>query len=147
MKLRKILLTSDLSTESRRAYGPVLQLAREGGASILLLHIVEDIPIVPYGAPLAGPLPSLDRSAMLQGATEALEAERASLAGVKVETLVLPSTNAAESIAEVAAQKGVDLIAMSTHGRTGLRRMVLGSVAEGVVRHSRVPVLVFPPAS
>lgn len=146
MKLQKILLTSDLSPESRRAFGPVLELARERGASILLVHIVEDIPIVPYGAPLAGPLPSLDRSAMLQGATEALEEERAALPGVAVETLVLPSTNAAESIAEVASQQGVDLIAMSSHGRTGLRRLVLGSVAEGVVRHSRVPVLVFPPA-
>ncbi len=147
MKLAKILLTSDLSAESRRAFGPVMALARESGARILLLHVVEDVPIVPYGAPLAGPVPSMDRGAMVQGAKEALEKERAALTGLEVETLVVPSTNAAETIAEVATQQGVDMIALSSHGRTGLRRLVLGSVAESVVRHARVPVLVFPPGA
>lgn len=145
MKLATILLTSDLSEESLRAFAPVAGLARASGARILVLHVVEDVPVVPYGAPLTGPLPTFDPSAMAAGAKEALDRQCEHLTGLVVEPLVVPSTNAAETIVEVASQRGADMIALSSHGRTGLRRLVLGSVTEAVVRHSHVPVLVFPP--
>lgn len=145
MKLESILLTSDLSEESLRAFAPVASLARAHGARLLLLHVVEDVPVVPYGAPLTGPLPTLDPGAMAAGAKEAIDRQRELLGDVPVECLVVPSTNAAETIVEIANQRGVDMIALSSHGRTGLRRLVLGSVTEAVVRHSHVPVLVFPP--
>lgn len=51
----------------------------------------------------------------------------------------------AEEIRRFAKNHGVDLIVMATHGRTGLRRLALGSVAADVVRHSRVPVMLIPP--
>jgi nucleotide-binding universal stress UspA family protein len=145
MKLEKILLTSDLSDESLRAFGPVAELARMSGAKIVLLHVVEDVPVVPYGAPLTGPLPTLDPAAMVAAAQEALERQARTLTGLAVEPIVVTSTSTAETIGDVAVERGVDMIALSSHGRTGLRRWVLGSVTEAVVRHARVPVLVFPP--
>ena len=53
----------------------------------------------------------------------------------------------AGAILRMAENHHVDLIALSTHGRTGLRRLVLGSVAETVVRRAALPVLTFPPAA
>ncbi len=145
MKLRQILVTSDLSDESVRAFAPVASLARETGASIVLLHVVEDVPIVPYGAPLAGPLPSADLGELTAAAKQALEGQKQHFEGLTVRCEVRSSTSAAETIADTASDLGVDMIALSSHGRTGLRRLVLGSVAEAVVRHAHVPVLVFPP--
>lgn len=59
--------------------------------------------------------------------------------GVRVETMVRPGTPASE-IVDAAREANVDLIAMTTHGRSGLRRLVFGSVAEAVLRHSDKPV-------
>jgi nucleotide-binding universal stress UspA family protein len=63
--------------------------------------------------------------------------------GLKVETIVL-SGKPAEEILNYAQGSGVDLIIMSSHGRSGVARWVLGSVADRVIRHSTVPVLVKP---
>jgi nucleotide-binding universal stress UspA family protein len=59
--------------------------------------------------------------------------------GVRVDTYVRPGLPAAEII-EAAREVGADLIAMTTHGRSGLRRLMFGSVAEAVLRHSSIPV-------
>ncbi|HXI36431.1 MAG TPA: universal stress protein, partial [Burkholderiales bacterium] len=59
-----------------------------------------------------------------------------------VEVRVAPSV--ALAIVDEAAQLGCDLIALSSHGRSGFRRLVLGSVTEAVLRRARMPVLVFP---
>ena len=60
--------------------------------------------------------------------------------GITVKTMV-PTGNAAEQIIQAADDTGVDLIAMSTHGRSGLRRLAFGSVTDKVLHHSKVPVL------
>ena len=52
----------------------------------------------------------------------------------------------AEAVTQYADTHDVDLIALTTHGRTGIRHLVLGSVAESILRHSHVPVLCFPPS-
>lgn len=59
---------------------------------------------------------------------------------------VVVSSRTAQAIVEFASDHGVDLIVMSTHGRTGLRRMLMGSVAEYVVRKATCPVLTLRPA-
>ena len=52
--------------------------------------------------------------------------------------------NVAEVVCDYADEHGYDLIALSSHGRSGFRRLILGSVAEAILRHAHVPVLVFP---
>ena len=78
-----------------------------------------------------------------RGATHLAEAQvaRAHAAGATAESLVVEGTPA-DALLEVAAERGADLIAIGTHGRRGLRRLLVGSVAESVVRRSPVPVVV-----
>ena len=65
--------------------------------------------------------------------------------GLAVETAILVG-RAADEILGYASQNQVDLIIMSTHGRSGISRWVMGSVADRVLRHSAVPVLIIAPA-
>jgi nucleotide-binding universal stress UspA family protein len=145
MPFRKILLTTDLSDESRRAFAPLAAFAKSQGASITVLHVVEDVPVLPHGAPTA----PLQHSPEVSGREDAARTWLSEHLhdfpdGIIATTEIIRSAKVPQAIAEFAREGGFGLIAMSTHGRTGFRRMVLGSVAEQVVRHSEVPVLVFP---
>jgi nucleotide-binding universal stress UspA family protein len=143
-----ILLTTDFSDQARRAYEPTLALARKLGGRILLAHVVEVAVVLPHGAPLAPAQLPPDASADLAGARQRVEEEATRLGGdVPVETVVELAGNAADGILRIARDRRADLLAMSTHGRTGLRRLVLGSVAETIVRRAPVPVLSFPAQS
>lgn len=146
MKYRHILLTTDLSDDARRAYGHATDLAREHGAKITLLHIVEAARAIPHGAPFAPPMPAPGVAAMLDDAKTELRAIAESFSGVEVEFDAVVAGEVAVAIDSEADQRGCDLIVLSTHGRSGLRRLVLGSVAEAVLRHAHMPVLAIPPA-
>lgn len=144
MKLEHIVLTSDLSTESLRPLSDVTALAREVGARITLLHVVEDLKAAPRGAPLAPAVSAPGVGKEAEKARAELEEQANRLRPeLSVDVAVLTSEDVAKAVAHYAEEHGADLIAISTHGRSGLRHMVLGSVAEGVLRHSAVPVLSF----
>ena len=146
MKITHILIPSDLSPEAVRPCRPVAELARALGARITLLHVTEDPPISPFtvtGESIE--IPS-DLSERMATARTQLEGDRASFSGLDASVEVIAGPDAIEAILAFAAASRVDLIAMSTHGRKGWRRMVLGSVAELVLRRSTVPVVVFPRA-
>lgn len=141
MQLERILLTTDLSEASLRAFEPLAALARSQGAAVTLLHVVEDKPVIPHGAPMAP----------RQSAPEVDDAERQANAWLAeqgtegiADTVVIRAPKVAEAIVEFARAGNHDLIAMSTHGHTGFRHLILGSVAEAVIRHADRPVLVFP---
>jgi len=143
---RRILVTTDLSDDAVRAFARVAELARDGGAQVTLLHVVHDVIIPPpAGVPVSTPLhaPEVDKK---RGEAEARLQELAAkhFPGVTSEARAVVAAGAADAIADYAKEHGFDLIAMSTHGRSGFRRLVLGSVAEAVIRHSEVPVLLFP---
>lgn len=143
---RHIVLTTDLSRGAERAFAPVATLARLIGARVTLLHVVEDIPAIPHGAPMAAPLPSPEMGPRTAAAAAQLqEIQRRFPAGVVVDTAVEPGADVAATVAGFAERHGADFIAMASHGRSGLRRLVLGSVAEGILRHATRPVLVYPP--
>lgn len=145
MKLGKILLTTDLSAESMRAFRPAAELARQYGAKLVLLHVVEDLPVTPHGAPLAPPMHTPGLPEEMEAARKRLEEESRLIEdGIAVEQDVISASNVSQAIADYAKEHDVDLVAMSTHGRSGFRRMVMGSVAEALLRHVHVPVLCFP---
>jgi len=142
MQFRKILVPIDFSSEGERAMKGIAELAPLLRATVVLLHVVENVGVAP-----AGKAP-----AYLPGTREELELVRAKLAerraqfpsGIEVaaEAIVAPSVS--HAINDYAVQKGCDVIALSTHGRTGFRRMIMGSIVEAVLREARVPVLAFP---
>lgn len=144
MKLRHILVLSDLSEESLRACTGLTDLVTDA-SRITLLHIVEELRAIPHGSPFAPMVSSPETAEELDKARHHLEQQRKSLpAGIDVKLEVITAEKLAPAVTAYADAHEVDMIALSTHGRTGFRHLVLGSVAEAVLRHSHVPVLCFP---
>ncbi len=145
--IRTILDRTDLSAHSRYAFRLARLLARDHGARLVVLfvHSSPD-PMVSYGPALERLQPPEDRARL----ERALRRFRARDSGVAVEHR-LAEGEPAEEILRVAQKVGCDLIVMGTHGRTGLGRLLMGSVAEQVVRRAPCPVLTvkapFPAAS
>lgn len=143
MKIAHVLLTTDLSDEALRAFEPALELARQLGARVTVLNVIPDLRVIGHGTPMA-PMMSLPDPAREMAAVRAILAEQCErIEGLAVEVAVVCSESPARGVVDYAKQHGVDLIALSTHGRTGFRRLALGSVAEDVLRMSTVPVLSF----
>ena len=133
--IKTILHPTDFSKPSEYALKFACALARDYHARLLLLHVVE--PPVYYGElGMAVPLPADFHERLHQRLSRLVPAE----CGVVVET-VLVEGNASQQILRIADENHCDLIVLGTHGRTGLSRVLLGSVAEDVIRHSRFPVL------
>jgi nucleotide-binding universal stress UspA family protein len=139
MPVRRILVALDGSPFSEEVLAPALELARSTGARVSLLEVVTRYT-------------GLVR--LLHPGERTAETAEKFLHGVRgrippelgpVDVRVVEHANAAAGIATEARRNDVDLVAMATHGRGGFRRMLLGSVAESVVRSSRVPVLLFRP--
>ena len=142
----------DGSTIAEAALGPIGELAAALGAELLLTQVVElPVPMLTDGAVY---VPDWDPEEALVSARQYLEDTAADLraAGRTVRTLAVagpPSvvSQAARVIADTAAQEGADVIAMATHGRGGLARLVMGSVATGVLQQASVPLLLVRPAA
>lgn len=143
MEARHILLTTDLSEEARRTF-PVARSLAKPGSRISLLYVVPDLAVTPHGAPFAPPVASAGLGEHMEAAREELQRLCSELGGQGVEPHVVSGNDVAREVCRFASEHGCDLIVTSTHGRTGFRRMMLGSVAEGILRHSSVPVLCVP---
>lgn len=147
MNIRSILLPTDFSECGNYALSYAASLARTFGASILCVHVIEPmVPTVGYSG-MTEPLPLADISDQLEDSAERelpKLAECEECAGIEVEELIVHG-EAASEIVRVAKEKDVDLIVVSSHGRTGLGRILFGSTAEAIVRHAPCPVLVVKP--
>jgi nucleotide-binding universal stress UspA family protein len=136
MVLRHVLVPTDFSEASERALVMAVELARAFDARLTLLH-VWSIPNTGYAEALSWPVESMEIAAR-RALDDALVSARKLYA--KAEAL-LREGNEWKTVLEVVDELGVDLVVMGTHGRRGLPRLVLGSVAEKVVRLCPVPVL------
>jgi len=146
-KYRTILVPTDLSELSSAALDHALALAGEG-SRIILCHVVDDMPLT-YGYVGIAAVGAELRTRVSQEANEELEefARDAKVPpGVRIERRIVHGTPFA-AVIDLARKEGADLIVMSTHGRTGLKHMLIGSVAERVVRQAPCPVLVVRPES
>ena len=145
MNLAHILVATDLSREAMSCIPHVAELARLVHARVTLLHVMESFETIPHGSPLAPPLGPPENAAAVEAARAQLEERRTAFGSdVPIAVELLAGGDPAKEITAYASANAVDLIAMTTHGRTGFRRLALGSVAEAVMRHARVPVLVLP---
>jgi nucleotide-binding universal stress UspA family protein len=141
----RILLTTDFSAAAERAYGPAAELARRLGARITLVHVLQELAMASHGPRQAPRLTAIEAEKLLETTRRQLaEASRKVPAAQPAEWEVLEGADVAESVAAYANKVGAEFVAIATHGRTGIRRLVLGSTAESVLRHSSVPVVVFP---
>lgn len=145
---QRILVAIDGSETARRGLDEAIRLAQVGGGRLLLTHVSEaPLPLTVNGD---WTLPSLPLEAWREAGERLLEEARAlcQQAGVAAETRLLEADGRriGPLIAETALDWQADLIVVGTHGRRGLDRLLLGSVAEGIIRTTRTPVLLLPPA-
>jgi len=141
MRLDKILYPCDFSAAGRAALDTAAALARDHGAKLLVLHVQE--PAVAYaGGELYTGIPEVDVDELRRMLVDVRPAD----AGVAVEHRLLVGAPAA-TIVRTAEEENVDMIVMSTHGRTGLMRVLMGSVAEEVVRKAKCPVVTVKPST
>jgi nucleotide-binding universal stress UspA family protein len=140
----RILCPIDFEPGSVQAVEIACHLARQTSATVYLLTVVG---VPPAAATALPPVPLVpDPGFEEQCSTRLAVLAREKLAGVSHEIFVA-SGNSASEILNLTAAQHIDLIVMATHGRTGLQRLILGSVAERVVRESPAPVLTFHPGS
>ena len=140
---RKILVPVDGSPASNRGLAEAIALARNQGATLRLVHVLDELILGPGAEAVVylGNTVDLLREAGEQIVARAEAAAHAS--GLESESVILETTGgrAADSIVAEARACGADLIVLGTHGRRGARRLVMGSDAEEIVRTTPVPVL------
>jgi universal stress protein A len=135
MNAHKILYPTDFSTMGQAALDMATSLARDGGARLLIVH-VEEPPVVYGGGELYCGIEEPDRKELQRMLSEVVPLD----ASVACEHRLLVG-NPAGAILQLAETEDVDMIVMPTHGRTGLLRLLMGSVAEEVVRKAKCPVV------
>jgi len=135
LPIRTILHPTDFSDRSGYALHLASALARDYQARLVLLHVLAR-PVIGYGEGVVPPEPEVIR----EEAKEQLDRLAAPGAGVVTDRR-LAEGEPAEVILHFARETPADLIVMGTHGRTGLGRLLMGSVAEHVVRKAPCPVL------
>jgi nucleotide-binding universal stress UspA family protein len=147
--LKNVLIALDGSALAEAVLGPAVELGRLTGASFTLVGAVPPLPAAAIGVPayVAG---AVDGAALerVQGELHAyLEVAARPLReqGLSVRTRVVAKGRPAAAILAEAEARHCDLIALATHGRRGLSRLFLGSVADKVVRGATAPVLLFRP--
>ena len=143
MPYRRILVPMDSTGTAQRGFQEALALAARLGATLVLLHAIEPVVVMPDMGTVAT-WQAMHDSQQALGRTLLDDAQQLATAqGIQVETVLAETgtQRVAETIVDEVAARHCDLIVMGTHGRRGMRRMLLGSDAEMVLRLSPVPVL------
>ena len=138
MTFGKILVPTDGSEFTKSAVNTAIELAKISGGSIVAMYVIDQTLFI--NAPMDSAISSV-YSVLKKEGNDAVEFVRAEgeRQGVRVDTLVLDGSPV-KTIVESSGE--YDLIVMGTLGRTGMSKLLMGSVAEKVVRHSKCPVMI-----
>ena len=141
ISLKRILYPTDFSKYSLYAFDYAVSFAKQYGAKLFIVHVLPNYPLILGPEVTFVNVPKLEAatSEHVQGEMTRLQ-EQCTAAGVETEALIMIGTPFVQII-EAARDKEVDLIVIATHGRTGVRHVLFGSVAERVVRMAPCPVL------
>jgi len=140
---KNILVPVDGSPTSQQAVSRAVALARAFDGTVTAIYVIDPYPFTGVGADF-----SYGQAQYLEAATaeahDAIRAARAAIeaAGVKVDTRVVEAHAPWRGILETATELGSDIVVMGSHGRRGLEKLVLGSVAQRVLSHAHIPVMV-----
>lgn len=136
-----ILIGTDFSDPSEHAVRAAATWAKALGAKVTLAHALA-VPELSAGA-LSQPYQA--HAELEQAVHEHLDAVKERfLGGLDAKTVLVRGGHPAEALAELASSEGVDVIVVGTHGRTGMARLLIGSVAERLVRLARCAVMTVP---
>jgi nucleotide-binding universal stress UspA family protein len=150
IQIKRILVPVDGSKPSEKATEFGIALAKLLNADVIALHVIQTAPyttVLAHPSTVPPPIPLVDDE-VRKFANECVNkvAEKAKGFDVKVIPIISEtSSSVRDEIIKIAKEKDVDLIVMGTRGMTGLKRIILGSVASGVVTYAPCPVLVVRP--
>lgn len=145
-RYKRIVVPLDGSGWSRRALPHAADIARANQSELILLHVFR-----PPAADYADTLVLAGQEGQIQQLREAMEQALAGMASdlhnesVSVQTRLIDGSGVASAICDYVRDEDIDLVVMSTHGRTGLARFLFGSVASKVMEGIKVPVLLIHP--
>jgi len=146
---KHILISTDGSELAQKGVDHGLSLAKELGARVTIITVTERFPVPVHLGIAGGYIPGPSEMALYQAGQKevaqkilAAVATAAKKLGVAANTVHVPDGYPAEAIIEVAKARDCSLIVMASHGRRGLRKLVLGSQTSEVLADSAVPVLV-----
>ena len=142
----RILIATDGSTLSKKAVRSGIELASSIGAEIVALYVVARYPVSYFEGGATISMPDVARIEKQwadkgQAVVDAVQ-QTAKAQGVTVKAVIVRSDLVAESILSAAKKHKCDLVVMASHGRRGLKRILLGSETQHVLTHSSIPVLV-----
>ncbi|MDB5885250.1 MAG: UspA domain protein [Polaromonas sp.] len=143
---QRILVATDGSALSTTAVNSAIELAAAVGAELVALYVVPRYPVSYFEGGISIPVQDIaiaerQWSEMGQAVVDAVELQ-ARAKGVKARAAVMQSDLIAESIMAAVLKHECDLVVMASHGRKGIKRVLLGSETQHVLTHSTVPVLV-----
>ena len=145
MAFQKILCATDFSEGSRQAMRVAIRLANEAGAELVLVHAWSVPPVAYAGEYVFWPDVMQEIAEGSRAALDAETREATALGAKRLRSELLAGTPRHEIVRVLEDDPAFDLVVMGTHGRTGLARVLLGSVAERIVRHAPCSVLVVRP--
>jgi len=142
LPIKKICCPTDFSEPSQEALRSACELAAHFGAELVLVHVVTPIPVIPiHDDPTSFNLPLYEKE-MEQSAVKSLKKmqQEKIQQGIQSRTVVIQGDPATQ-IVSLADSDNIDLIIIATHGFTGWRKFMFGSVTEKVIRFANCPVL------
>ncbi|HSV34975.1 MAG TPA: universal stress protein [Ramlibacter sp.] len=138
---KRILVPLDGSETSRKALTSALQMARESGGCVRLLHAVDELAYL-TGYEYVGDVLKIARENAAKVLDEGMAMAQSAGVATECELVDAPGVRLGDTVAADARQWKADLIVLGTHGRRGIGRVLLGSGAEQIIRTAPVPVLV-----
>jgi len=146
LPFKKIICPTDFSEPSYEAIKTAGEIAYHFGSELCLLNVVSPVPVIPMGEGAGAFNISLYQQELESSSKRALEEVVNHLEWKQLRArLIVLRGNAADEIVRTAQEENADLIVIATHGKTGWRRFIFGSVAEKVVRLAPCPVLTVQP--
>jgi nucleotide-binding universal stress UspA family protein len=141
---KHLLVPTDGSALSEAAIQMAVALAQESGAKVTGLHVIPEFHVLAFGTEMLADAEKRYIQVTRQHADDylAVVTKAAAQAGVECEAVATNCAHPYEAIISVAAQRNCDLIVMASHGRSGMRALLLGSETQKVLTHSPIPVLV-----
>jgi nucleotide-binding universal stress UspA family protein len=140
--VKNILFLTDFSEPSEVAIPFAIAIAREYDAKVHALHVMTPVPLA-YAI-------AESTAAVIDGLEEGAQAEMqrvdSQFVGVAHETMIVRGESVWSSVEKILSDRGIDLLIVGTHGRTGAMKLLLGSVAEEIFRRASVPVLTIGPS-
>ena len=142
LPLKKIFCPTDFSEPSYEALDRAKEFALHFGGELLLVHVVTPIPVIPVpDAPTSFNVPSYEKEMEASALVNLKQIVQEKISEKINVRMIVAQGDPALEIARIASEENSDLIVIATHGLTGWKKLIFGSVTEKVIRIARCPVL------